>query len=320
MRKILISITAISVFLFLGCKSGSKKKLDLKGNITIATAENTSAFIKNITGEFMKNYPNIKIDVIAMDADMYVESALLNEMINIGVITVNSAQSEAKRKINSFCFAQDAVVGIVNSENQVVEALLNKGISKKEFENIFINGNNVNWGSFGNSKNKDIVNTYIRGDECSDAEAWADFLGKKTADLKGTKVVGGNNMLSAVEKDKSGIGYVGFNLAYASSTKYEKEGIKIIPIDKNENGILDDNENYTFRKDSILKAIFQGRYPHALTEDILIITKKEKADDITSELIKWVLTDGQAFINEAGFAKASNNKIQESLNKFKKLK
>ncbi|MDD5569977.1 MAG: substrate-binding domain-containing protein [Bacteroidales bacterium] len=320
MSKIILSIIAISVFLFSGCKSGSKKKEALKGEITIATSENTGALIENITAEFKKNYPNVKIDVIIMDADVYVESALLNEMVNIGVISANSVQSEPDRKINSFCFARDAVVGIVSADNPVIENLLNRGIKKSELVNIYSGGNIVNWGSFGNSKSKDIVNAYFRRDECPAAETWAGYLGKKITDLKGTKVISGSNMLSAIEKDKNGIGYVNFNLAYASSSKYEKEGIKIIPIDKNENGILDDNENFTFRKDSIMKAIFREKYPRELTEHILITIKKGKTDNVTSELIKWMLTDGQAFVNDAGFVKVSDNKIKESLNKLKNIK
>jgi phosphate transport system substrate-binding protein len=266
--------------------------------------------------EFMKIHPAVKVDVSAGGAGKGMTDAL-SGMVNLGMVSRDISKEEADKGAWFVPVTKDAVVPVISENNPDIQKLMNQGVTKEVLEKIFITGKITNWGEVsGDKKVKDKINVYTRADACGAADVWAKYLGKKQEDLIGTAVSGDPGVTQAVKNDKLGIGFNNIGYAYDSKSKYEVTGIKVLPIDFNGNGRIDDNEFFYQHKDSIVKAIADGRYPSPPARDLYFVCKGQPKDEVVIEFLKWVLTDGQKFVNDAGYINLTNEKIAAALKKL----
>ena len=91
----------------------------------------------------------------------------------------------------------------------------------------------------------------------------------------------------------------------------------VLPIDINENGKIDSEENFYSSLDSIMSAISTGRYPSPPARDLFFVSKGKPQKAIVKHFINWVLTDGQKYVNEAGYVLLSEESIKTELGKIK---
>jgi ABC-type phosphate transport system substrate-binding protein len=160
------------------------------------------------------------------------------------------------------------------------------------------------------------IHVYTRSDACGASETWAKYLGNyKQEDLKGTAVYGDPGLSEAVIKDALGIGYNNIGYAYDTKTGEQLAGLRVIPIDINENGKIDNDENFYDKKATLVQAIAEGRYPSPPARDLYLATKS-KFSGISKEFVRWILNDGQKYVDDMGYIKLPNEKIEQQLNKL----
>ncbi len=156
---------------------------------------------------------------------------------------------------------------------------------------------------------------YTRADSCGAAEVWAKYLGnKKQEDLLGIGVSSDPGLLDAVIKDPLGIGYNNLNYAYDTSGK-PVTGAAIVPIDANGDGKADADELLE-TKEEAQHSVASGLYPSPPARALNLVTL-DKPSGIVQEFIRWILTDGQQYVGEAGYVSLTDEQIQESLDKVK---
>lgn len=320
MKKVFLYVMAISVLAIAGCGSGNnkneKKGENLKGTITISGAFALYPLAVKWGEEFTKIHPAVKVDVSAGGAGKGITDAL-SGMVNLGMVSREISKEETDKGAWFVPVTKDAVVPVISDNNPDIQKLMNQGVTKEVLEKIFITGKITNWGdASGDKKVKDKINVYTRADACGAADVWAKYLGKKQEDILGTAVSGDPGVTQAVKNDKLGIGFNNIGYAYDSKTKYEVAGIKVLPIDFNGNGRIDDKEYFYQHKDSIVKAISDGRYPSPPARDLYFVCKGQPKDEVVIEFLKWVLTDGQKFVNDAGYINLTTEKIAAALKKL----
>ncbi len=160
------------------------------------------------------------------------------------------------------------------------------------------------------------IHVYTRSDACGAAETWAKYLGNnKQEDLKGTAVFGDPGLSEAIIKDQLGIGYNNIGYAYDTKTGVQLQGLCVIPIDINENGSIDDAENFYAKKNVLVQAIAEGRYPSPPARDLHLVTKTKFTGNV-KEFVRWILTDGQKYVDEMGYIELPKEKIEQGLNKL----
>lgn len=160
------------------------------------------------------------------------------------------------------------------------------------------------------------IHVYTRSDACGAGDTWAKYLGNhKQDDLKGTAVYGDPGLSEAVIKDALGIGYGNIGYAYDLRTGQQLAGLCVIPIDVNENGKIDDDENFYTEKATLVQAIAEGRYPSPPARDENLATKG-KFSGISAEFVRWILNDGRKYVDEMGYVKLPQEKIEQQLSKL----
>ena len=109
------------------------------------------------------------------------------------------------------------------------------------------------------------------------------------------------------------IGNNNINFIYDGISKKPFDNIRPIPIDLNENGILDETEKVYETRDDIVNAIDEDVYPSPPARDLHLVTK-EHFTGITKDFIYWILTEGQQYIADNGYIELTQTMINTQIN------
>jgi ABC-type phosphate transport system substrate-binding protein len=160
------------------------------------------------------------------------------------------------------------------------------------------------------------ISVYTRSDACGAAEMWAKYLGDyHQEDIMGTAVYGDPGVAEAVKQDSLGIGFNNLNYAYDMETGGPIAGLRAIPIDLNENGQIDEDEDFYATKAELMQAIAAGRYPSPPAREEYLVGKTEFTG-VAREFVRWILTDGQQYCSEAGYIALPDERIDQESSKL----
>jgi phosphate transport system substrate-binding protein len=321
-KKVLLVLSAITLLAGLaGCGQSTTSGTqvaggELKGKLTISGAWALYPMMVRWGEEFQKVHPDVQFDISAGGAGKGMTDALAGA-VEIGMVSrAITAEEEAK---GAFWVpvVKDAVFVSVNENNPVWEDLHTKGLTKEAFIGIYITGEITTWGqAVGRPEVTDPIHVYTRSDACGAAETWAKYLGKKQEDLKGIAVYGDPGLLDAVIKDPYGIGFNNLNYLFDLGTGLPVPGAQAVSIDANGNNVADPEE-LCDTSDQAVAAVASGHYPSPPARDENLVTNGKPADgSLAKTFILWILTDGQEFVDEAGYIALPQEQLDAV---FKKL-
>ena len=282
----------------------------ISGSIRVSGAWALYPMMVKWAEEFKKVHPSLRIDISAGGAGKGIADTL-SGMTDIGMVSRELRSEELRQKAFYVPVVKDAVFPTINRNNPVLEELEKKGLKKKVFVDLWLSGLNMTWGELAGIPNSQKIRVYTRSDSCGAAETWARYLGKEQEDLKGTAVYGDPGIAEAVRKDKAGIGYNNLNYAYDMKTGRPTAGLHVVPIDVNENGRIDPTERLGTKQEAI-RAVQSGAYPCPPARDLYLVAKGAFSGP-SKEFVKWILTDGQKYVDEVGYLKISAEQIKDAL-------
>jgi phosphate transport system substrate-binding protein len=264
--------------------------------------------------EFKKIHPDVTMDISAGGAGKGMVD-VMNGLVDIAMFSREVSPEEKSKGAWYIATAKDAVLPTINKSNPVFPELAVKGLKRQDFIDIFITGSRKNWSGLVKTSNNKI-NLYTRSDACGAAEMWAKYLGKKQEDLKGVGVYGDPGICDAVKNDKYGIGFNNIAYAYDPATKENYNGIGIIPLDINEDGIIDSTESFYDNLDKLINAIKKGQFPSPPARELYFITKGKPEKPVIIEFLRFVLNEGQKYVHEAGYVELSDEKVKAEIEKL----
>ncbi len=293
--------------------SGCIEKPEAEATITLSGAWALYPMAVRWGEEFQKLHPNVRVEVSAGGAGKGMADAI-GGLVDIGMVSRDIDPSEIEKGAYPIGVTKDAVVPTINAKNPVLNELLSKGVKRKTFVDIYINETVKTWGEVvGKPEIKQEIHKYTRSDAAGAPEIWAKYLGKKQENLKGTGVYGDPGLLAAVQKDPLGIGFNNYNYALDMKTGLPVPGTQVIPFDVNENGVVDPDEDIS-TKEKTIAAIKKGVFPHPPARVEFFVTKG-KPTGLKAEFIRWVLTDGQKFVDEVGYIELPKETLAGELKK-----
>jgi len=265
--------------------------------------------------EFRALHPNVQFDISAGGAGKGMADALAGA-VDIGMVSRDIYPEEVEQGAFWVAVTMDAVVPTVNGNNPYLAQIQAQGLPRATFEAIWM-GRITTWGeAIGDPTVSDGIHVYTRSDACGAAATWAAYLGDYVQeDLLGVAVYGDPGLAEAVSQDPLGIGYNNLNFAYDADTGRPVAGLEIISIDLNENGQVDAEEDFYAAKSDLMAAIADGRYPSPPARALNLVTQGQP-DGLTLAFIRWVLTDGQAFVEETGYIRLTEAQLQAELAKL----
>lgn len=283
--------------------------------ITISGAWALYPMMVKWSEEYRRTHPEIRIELSAGGAGKGMTDALTG-LVDIGMVSRDIYPEEVDQGAFWVAVVKDAVVPTMNKANPVSQQILATGLSRSVFLSIYLYENITSWGqALGRPEIIDDIHVYTRSDSCGAAETWAKYLGERQEDLKGIGVYGDPGLADAVRNDPLGIGFNNINYAYDPSSSNPIEGLVIIPIDLDGNGILDSYEDFYNTRDEIVDAITAGTYPAPPSRELNLVTKVEFSV-VARDFTEWILTEGQQYTVETGYVQLSEGRLEEELAKL----
>ena len=287
------------------------------GQISISGAFALYPMVVKCADEYKKVNPGVRFDISAGGAGKGISDAL-SGMVEIGMVSREIYPEEIKKGAFPIAVTKDAVVAVVSELNPAINEIMTKGLKKDAGNNIWVTGRITTWAQGFGVKSAAPIHVYTRSDACGAAEMWAKFFGKKQEDLLGVGVFGDPGLAQAVKRDPLGIGYNNIGYAYDATTRKLIKGLKVVPIDLNNNGKIDPDENFYDSMNDIIAAIASGKYPSPPARELYFVMKgSPEKNKVLTDFIKWVLSDGQKFVNEAGYISLTKEKIESERMKLK---
>ncbi len=307
-----LAFILVAAILLSACSSAKKKEQ----TISLSGAFALYPMVVKWSEEYQKEHPEIKFNISAGGAGKGVADAL-SGAVDLGMLSRAVEQQEIDNGLWFVAVTKDAVIPTINVGNPVLEILKKRGLTKDEFRKIYITGEITNWNQLPGITTDLAVNVYTRSDACGAAATWAEYIGGKQEDLKGTGIFGDPGLAEAVVKDVNGVGFNNTIFLYDLKTGGKNPGIDVIPNDVNGNGTIDPEEAFYDQFSQVLAAIGEGKYPSPPARDLYLVSKGKPQKEAITDFLNWVVTKGQDFVPESGYVPLTETTLQEQVAKLK---
>ncbi|HTN39173.1 MAG TPA: substrate-binding domain-containing protein [Arachidicoccus sp.] len=309
-QRLLAVLLLTLPFAFYSCGGNASK------NVTITGAFALYPLGVKWAEQFKVLHPDLRFDVSAGGAGKGLTDVLAGAA-DVAMFSRLLTPEEEKKDIWVFAVAKDAVLPTFSLTNPLGGIIHRKGLTHDQLKEVYLSGKkDLSWGSLLDTTVTNPVVVYTRSDAAGAADTWAAYFDSKQENIKGTGIYGDPGLAEAVGKDQYSVGFNNVAYAYDITTGKKRPGIDVIPIDRNNNRVIDANEDFYDNADSVLNAISDGRYPSPPARDLYFITKGKPTDPDVISFLKWVLTDGQKYVKAAGYVPLTPEKIKEQLAKL----
>ena len=286
-----------------------------KSTITVSGAWALYPMMIRWSEEYQKAHPTVRFDISAGGAGKGMTDALAGA-VDIGMVSREVYPQEIEKGAYWVSVTKDAVFLTVNENNPVWEDLRQKGVTREALIGIYITGEVTTWGQVVDRPEiTDPIHVFTRSDAAGAPATWAAYLGYRQEDLLGMGVYGDPGVLEAVINDPLGMGFNNLNYAFDVETGEPVAGARVVPVDINGNRQVDPEEAYYETKAHAISAVAAGHYPSPPARDLNLVTKGKPAG-LTQAFIRWVLTDGQQYVDEVGYIQLTG---QQTATELKKL-
>lgn len=290
---------------------------DLKGEIQLSGAFALYPMVVRWSEEFRKIHPGVRIDISAGGAGKGITDALA-KVVDLGMVSRDIYPQEIAKGAFPVAVVKDAVVPTINANNPLIDEILKRGLSLEAAKRMWVKADAKTWGDVLGIESRIPVHVYTRSDACGAAETFAAWLGAKQEDLEGTAVFGDPGVTSVVQRDKIGIGFNNIAYAYDITTKKNYRDIAVIPLDLNDNGRIDPEENFYGTSTELNLAIAEGRYPSPPARNLFLVSNGIPDKTEVRAFLEFILTEGQAYAPEVGYIGLAEELLKKELSKLQK--
>lgn len=314
-HTVLAALAALLILVSASCGNGPQAEGELKGSISVSGAFALYPMAQKWAEEFQKLHPGVTINISAGGAGKGMADVLAG-MVDLAMFSREVKPEETSKGAWTLAVTRDAVFPTLSVNNPMYEEIQQKGLTKKQFTELYLKGTLVSWNQLYGHGPATKINVFNRSDACGAAEMWAKYLGGAQEDLTGVGVFGDPGIASAVKNDPLSVGFNNLNYVYDVNTGTRYPGLGVIPIDQNENGTIDSTEQIYTSLHQLTHAIREGAYPSPPARDLYFISRGKPENPIVLAFLHWILSDGQKYVDEAGYVSLKDEQIRQELSKL----
>ncbi len=254
---------------------------------------------KQWAGVFNKLNPDVKINVVNVSGSSVVEN--LENGRNVSFVSGDFDSVINASTLWKVVVGRDVVVPVIHSENRLADEIYQRGVSPDGFSRIINNTGPTVWGTLLGTEHQAPVHLYIT-DRAALHPGWSEFLGTDQLTVQGIHVADANELIAAVQDDKYAIGICNLTDVIGTNRRNIIEDVKLLPIDKNGNGLIDYKEDVYADLNTLSRGVWIGKYPRALSSNIYSISASNPTNKSEIAFLKWIITGGQALLDNHGFS------------------
>ena len=283
--------------IFAGCKREDSGKDSYSGNVinvysTPEMYEATTILVK----EFSMYNPDVDIKVSQES-----RSAVMSKLTkgpNLAIVSGELPNTD--ENLWKEVIGRDIIVPVFNADNPYSEELLAKGITQSDLEGLLAGEDLADWSELVNSPGGTAISLCI-ADDPAVLSGIKDFTGLQELKSAKTAFYGQEDLINSVKSDPYALGLCRLRSLFAAGSGEIPVTLKILPIDKNNNGKVDYVEKIYNDYESISRGVWIGKYPRELINNIYSITAQRPSGENELAFLKWVITDGQQSLGNYGY-------------------
>jgi glycine cleavage system H lipoate-binding protein/ABC-type phosphate transport system substrate-binding protein len=253
----------------------------------------------NWANDYNKSDPSLKILIDqVIDSRTQISSQL-------SFVSEKNAKMVGEQANWKIVVGRDVIVSIFNSRNPQLALINQQGISSDELARLFANSGKKNWSDIIPNGQNAPVNLFMSDDEMIKS-GLENFCKTKVSASNGYILGTPSEVIAAVQKDINAIGFCKLNDLRGASQMVGVDNIRLLPIDKNGNGRMDNFEKIYDNHNEFVHGVWIGKYPTALCQSIYAISSAKPTDKEALAFLNWVLADGQKTLNSNGYCDLAN--------------
>jgi len=207
---------------------------------------------------------------------------------------------------------RDVIVPITSAKNPMLNQLTQVGISTEKFAMLFKGTETKNWSACVPNGQNVPVQIYVSDNKnlLTSLEA---FTKSSMATVNVKRLNSAEELISAVQNDQFSIGFCKLSDLRTMNIYGGAEKVRLLPIDKNGNGRLDNFENIYDNLDEFTHGVWIGKYPNALCDNIYAVSSAKPAQTSELAFLSWILSDGQKSLNSNGYCDLTSSEKESNL-------
>jgi len=308
-------LLTICLLMFFVSNIGSQNETQNASNnetITVWSTQETHELISVLILEYGKLHPNLEIKNELLDVRGFTEN--LNEKAGMVFCSNESVVTFNDPTLLKIVVGRNVIVPVINAENPFYSIFEQNGISVKSLRDI-VATDKADWSIFKEIDSKELLQVYLLNDESAKL-ALAQFLDLSQEKVAKVHTKSAKEIIRLVQKDKYAIGFCQLvNLAESGRQEFV-ENIKLLPIDKNENGRIDYHEEIYGSLYDFERGVWIGKYPQTLVQNIYSVSSSVNPNEKAFEFLSWVVTDGQQFMEHIGLSELMYTERNSQLEKL----
>jgi glycine cleavage system H lipoate-binding protein/ABC-type phosphate transport system substrate-binding protein len=206
----------------------------------------------------------------------------------------------------------NVIVPVLNAKNPMFNEIVARGISSSEFASLFSGSGKTNWSELIRGGQDKPVRQYII-DKVEIKTGVSDFTKTDLASLNANLIPNAAEFIAVIQKDPYAIGFCRLSDVRREGLNGFEENIRLLPIDKNGNGRMDNFESIYNSPDELSRGVWIGKYPHALSGSIYAMSEAKPTDKNALAFLTWIMTDGGKYLASNGYGELINLEKQSNL-------
>jgi glycine cleavage system H lipoate-binding protein/ABC-type phosphate transport system substrate-binding protein len=268
-------------------------------SIRVVSAPELLTLSEKWAAEYNRLNPDVKIKIV--QADGKIPAATFFREGVIGFVPDNYLAAAEIESAWKMVVGRDVIVPVMNANNPFLAEINDHGISAGSLKMFLSDPDSRTWGTLLGGVQKDKASYYMLNDPSLTSNLSL-FLEKDIVTEGGTGVGNSDELIAAIRKDPYAIGFCRLANILDADNQAFTANIRLIPVDRNNNGTLDYNEKIYEDLGAFSRGIWIGKYPRSLVTNIYSVSGVQPTGVKETAFLKWVLSDGQKFLGNNGFS------------------
>ncbi len=297
--KLHTALILLILCLCISCSRDKSQNPPQDDTISFYSTPEVYELTKQWAGVFSKLNPDVNINVVNASGSSIVEN--LENSRNVSFVSGDFDSVVYARTLWKVVVGRDVIVPVIHSENPLTDEIYQQGVSPAGFSRIINNPGMIEWGALLGTGHKAPVHLYIT-EGAALHPGWNEFLGNDQVTIKGIAVADAKDLITALQGDKYSIGVCNLTDVIGVNSHHIVEDVKLLPIDKNGNGMIDYKEDVYADLNTFSRGVWIGKYPRALSSNIYSISATNPSNKSEIAFLKWIITSGQVLLDNHGFS------------------
>jgi phosphate transport system substrate-binding protein len=256
-------------------------------------------FSYKLIQQWIDDYNKVRPDV-----QLIIEARGSNDPAKYQILAEVYPQEESFRQNREYInVARYAVLPVANANSGFAKYYGEKGLDRDLIRQIYFH--DIYADKENQKKIKAAYTVYTRMQKAGVPFVFAKYFEYEQKDITGNAIAGADeHLVKAVLRDSAGITYLPLPLIYDPSTKSPIAGLRVIPVDFNGNGRVNDEEKFYATLGSVLSKLESSEsndIKNIPVEYLHLSIDKQTVSAEAVDFLKWVNENGQRYLHDFGY-------------------